>query len=155
MSAHGVITNGHSSEIHLCRAARQLTFSQWECPCTSAELAAGNGQVGRAAAGLGDVAQVPILHLLIWSDPCVRIKQGAHYVVTKCGADLFTPRRDNGLICLQLKGAQTQNNLDSIIRRAGGLLRQPPVGRTGNNCFSTTHAQRWISGEDACFINYK
>lgn len=98
-----------------------------------------------------------------WSDPCMRIKQGAHYVVLKCGADLFTPRRDNGLICLQLKGPQTQNNLDSIIRRAGGALRQPPVdaphrGRAGNTGEVTvfpphTHKDEKVA-KDVCFINY-
>lgn len=96
-----------------------------------------------------------------WSDPCVRIKQGAHYVVTKCEAHLFTPRRDNGLICLQLKSPQTQNNPDSIIRRAGGVLRQirgcssPGTHwkHWGGHCFSTTRAQRWISGERCVLLH--
>lgn len=83
----------------------------------------------------------------------MRVKQGAHYVVMKCEADLFTPRRDNGLICLQLQGPQIQNNPDSIMRRAGGVLSQPPVDpprckHWGGRSFAPRVAK------DACFIHY-
>lgn len=87
-----------------------------------------------------------------WSDPSMRTKPGAHYVVMKCEADLFTPRRDNGLICLQLKGPQIENNPDSIIRRAGGVLSQPPMDAPHcKHWVCTTHAQRWTSGERCGF----